>query len=57
LSEKRQSRWKSIKYHLKEDGVRREEKAFGGMYKAYCVNIKPKLKEMKPTKANSLNNI
>jgi hypothetical protein len=48
---------KVYKYHLKEDGVRREEKTFGGMYKAYCVNIKPKLKEMKPTKANSLNNM
>ena len=41
----------------KEDGVRREERTFGGKCKAYCGNIKPKLKEMKPTKAKRLNNI
>jgi hypothetical protein len=45
------------KIHLKEDGVRREEKTFGGKCKAYYVNIIPKLKDMKPTKANRLNNI
>ena len=37
----------------KEDGVRREERTFGGKCKAYCGNIKPKLKEMKPTKAKT----
>jgi hypothetical protein len=41
----------------KEDGVRREERTFGGKCKAYCVNIKPQFLKMKPTKANSLNNI
>jgi len=45
------------KYHFKEDGVRREEKTFGGMCKAYSINIRPELTEMKPTKANRLNDI
>jgi hypothetical protein len=53
LSEKKTIEGEVYKMHIKEDGVRREERTFGGKCKAYCGNIKPKLKEMKPTKAKT----